>query len=387
MIEYPTAEGLPIATTENKKIDAFDVEKLFSNEQLRLSRSEIPFAAKVIAIFYLVALVFHGVLLQGLELRVMVPAAFFASSVAFAVWWFCRKKPELSKQDVLRFQLLFCLATASNALLHLWSSGEIEQTVNILLLFIFLIYLRLPVWLFALMSAVVTLAWLFIALGQAVEVDMMVHYGFGLAISNSIASLIYVNNRRLTYQGMEGFRDRLLLQRQLKLANERLSELALQDPLTGIANRRSLRSFYDKLSQRAGLAGESITVVLCDLDNFKPYNDSWGHVAGDGALVRVGQLLNDNVRGIKDLAGRLGGDEFALILSDTDAAGAQRFAERIYQHVPLRLADETEITVSMGLYSFIPNSRSGFDEVFEKADKALYKSKSMGKGQFSIESD
>jgi diguanylate cyclase (GGDEF)-like protein len=387
LVGYRTTEDLPISKEPNTTVDKLNVDKLFRDEQLRLSRSELPFAAKAISGFYFVVATSHYLLLEGIEQQVMVPAALLASFSAILVLLYHRRAATLSRSAVAKIQLLFCALTSSNALIHLWVSGDISQTINILILFVFIIYLRLPVWLFGLMLALVTLVWLAIVLNQQVEEDLLIHYGFGIAMTNAIASLIYANNHGLTYRGIVGFRERLLLQRELKQANAQLANLAMQDPLTGIANRRSLSDFYEKTSRRAAISGEYITIAVCDVDAFKAFNDAWGHVPGDDVLVRVAELLDDNIRQLKDRAGRVGGDEFALIMSDTNSDGAEKVAQRIFKNVPIEVDGGAEVTISMGLYSFVPQAGQSFAEVLDKADKALYQAKSQGKGHFHIAVD
>jgi len=109
---------------------------------------------------------------------------------------------------------------------------------------------------------------------------------------------------------------------QLSDANVRLAELSVTDPLTGLANRRALEAHVEGEWRRLARAGGSLALVMLDVDHFKPYNDSLGHLAGDECLRRVAQTLRDGLQRPADLLARYGGEEFIALLPDTDADGA-----------------------------------------------------------------
>lgn len=166
-------------------------------------------------------------------------------------------------------------------------------------------------------------------------------------------------------------------------------ELAAQDPLTGIANRRGLEAALTDLVYQA----ENVehTLVLIDLDGFKDINDTYGHRAGDHLLQVVAEVLNQQTRTI-DLAARLGGDEFALLLVGCSPREAQDKAEAIRQQILQILLPEIPqptlatttplVSVSIGISRINPSQ--GLTQSYQQADMALYAAKQNGKNQVQI---
>lgn len=171
---------------------------------------------------------------------------------------------------------------------------------------------------------------------------------------------------------------------QRKLAEERVEEMAMQDPLTGLANRRSFHLFLSKELRNNIRNRTPISLVLLDVDYFKNYNDEFGHAAGDQCLTNVGQVLLVHARRPGDLAARIGGDEFALILGSTNLAMAQEIAESVLKAIndlKIVFGDSKQVTASVGLVAVVPHEQQNEDFLFQEADKALYRAKSMGRNQ------
>ena len=168
---------------------------------------------------------------------------------------------------------------------------------------------------------------------------------------------------------------------ELERRNNMLAELAHSDELTGVKNRRRFREaleIYFSMARRQGL---QLSMVMLDVDNFKDFNDRFGHPAGDEVLKEVGQALRDNIRKHDEVA-RVGGEEFAILLPDTDANLARDMAERIRATIegnpwPLR-----PITASLGVATSEPETPSPAHLV-EQADQALYHSKRSGRNRVS----
>jgi len=166
-----------------------------------------------------------------------------------------------------------------------------------------------------------------------------------------------------------------------------LNQYAFQDFLTGLLNRRSfdiaLRQKW-KASQRNDVA---LTLILIDADYFKNYNDSYGHMAGDHVLSRLGGAIKSVARKRKDHAARIGGEEFALLLSDTEGAVAKRVAERVRitvesLSIPHNNSDVSSVvTISLGLARLVPDERTSHKMLFEMADRALYEAKRQGRNR------
>jgi diguanylate cyclase (GGDEF)-like protein len=171
---------------------------------------------------------------------------------------------------------------------------------------------------------------------------------------------------------------------QRKLAEERAEALALQDPLTGLGNRRQ---FDLSLQQeiRGSLRDQTlIGLALIDVDHFKSFNDEFGHAAGDLCLCKVGRVLQAHARRPGDLAMRIGGDEFALILRISDPENLLVIGQSILQDVrdlQMSFAGTQLITVSIGLLSLVANRQMDADALYQEVDKALYQAKIAGRDQ------
>ncbi|MBI2286465.1 MAG: diguanylate cyclase [Nitrosomonadales bacterium] len=165
----------------------------------------------------------------------------------------------------------------------------------------------------------------------------------------------------------------------------RLEKEAITDGLTGLFNHRH---FYNRLEfeiNRAARANSPLSVLILDVDNFKKYNDKYGHPKGDEVLRRCSAAIRESVRGI-DIAARYGGEEFAVILAETDKKGAIVAAENIRRAIEeLRFFDEEgdtthNVTVSIGVSSY-PADTKEMNDLVKKADDALYTAKREGKNR------
>jgi len=164
---------------------------------------------------------------------------------------------------------------------------------------------------------------------------------------------------------------------------QRLEKLAATDSLTGTLNRRALAEALEAELDRARRYGLSISILLADIDRFKPINDTRGHLAGDSVLRQVGELLRREARSV-DVVARFGGEEFVLVMPETSLHGSAIFAERLRRRVAARdFADPGEdplyLTISIGLAVF-PNERvTSADSFVALADQALYRAKNEGR--------
>lgn len=170
---------------------------------------------------------------------------------------------------------------------------------------------------------------------------------------------------------------------ELHSANERLTELSYQDPLTGVANRRRLIDAIDAEIERATLRAQPIGLIVVDVDNFKDYNDRHGHLAGDTALRAVANALASATRA-QDLIARFGGEEFACLMIDADIDAVARVAERmraLVEALPPRALgnDVSTITLSAGISSRVPTSGESAAEFLQEADAALFIAKRQGR--------
>lgn len=171
---------------------------------------------------------------------------------------------------------------------------------------------------------------------------------------------------------------------QRKLAEERVEQMAMQDPLTGLANRRAFLLSLRKEMRSSIRNRTPIGLALIDVDYFKNYNDEFGHAAGDQCLTNVGQVLLAHTRRPGDLAARIGGDEFALILANTELETARMIAESVLKAIndlKMVFGDSKQVTLSIGLLSVVPHKPQTEDYLLQQADRALYRAKSAGRNQ------
>ena len=162
-------------------------------------------------------------------------------------------------------------------------------------------------------------------------------------------------------------------------------EVARVDGITQLFNRRHFDERMKEEIDRHARYGDILSILLLDLDNFKKYNDTFGHLAGDRLLVHASELIQSAIRS-SDLAFRYGGDEFAVILPNSSTMDAFNVAERIRERVAFEMASrQIEVTVSIGVASW-PGDGATLDELCYAADMALYYAKRTGQNRTSIAS-
>ena len=172
---------------------------------------------------------------------------------------------------------------------------------------------------------------------------------------------------------------------ELKQHRDRLEKLSSMDGLTGIANRRRFDERLEREWKVATRDASVISLVMIDIDYFKLYNDSYGHIVGDECLVKVAKTLSASVRRPADMVARYGGEEFAAILPKTNSEGAVGIAETMRNRVEaLRIAHEksevaAHITVSLGVVTVLPTPHESPSYLLNAGDKALYEAKRSGR--------
>ena len=175
------------------------------------------------------------------------------------------------------------------------------------------------------------------------------------------------------------------LTRELETANTRLERLSRSDGLTGIPNRRYFDYMFKKLMASATRLSIPISLLMMDLDCFKAFNDTYGHLAGDDALKTIAESLNETIKRESDFIARYGGEEFAVVLFGTEMETAEVLGEKIRQRVEkLNIVNEASdisdrVTVSIGVAACIPETHITPDKFIYCADQALYSAKSNGK--------
>jgi diguanylate cyclase (GGDEF)-like protein len=184
--------------------------------------------------------------------------------------------------------------------------------------------------------------------------------------------------------------DLLVLNNRLAEMNRELEKLSTTDSLTGLANRRSFNEFLSREWLREQRERQPFSVIMIDIDHFKNYNDHYGHLEGDVCLQKVAWALQSALCRPGDLLARYGGEEFVAILPHTDLQGAVELAENLHQRIrELELEHQaslvsSNVTVSAGIASVIPNQNFSPSQVVAMADKALYAAKQAGRNQSAI---
>ncbi|MCC3591203.1 MAG: diguanylate cyclase [Microcoleus sp. PH2017_28_MFU_U_A] len=178
--------------------------------------------------------------------------------------------------------------------------------------------------------------------------------------------------------------------RQLETVNRALQYLATYDSLTEVRNRRFFNDYLDTEWRRLAREEAPLSLIMCDIDYFKLYNDTYGHQPGDECLRQVAQILQCSVKRSADLVARYGGEEFAVVLPNTDIEGAACVAERIAQQVRdlqilhAQSAVSEYVTLSLGVACCIPAPMSQPATLIAIADESLYRAKAAGRDRVSV---
>lgn len=179
---------------------------------------------------------------------------------------------------------------------------------------------------------------------------------------------------------------------QLQEANAQLLKLVSIDGLTGIANRRHFDEVLTREVRRCLRERQPLSLILCDIDGFKRFNDTYGHARGDDTLKRVAQAVDKTFRRAGDLAARYGGEEFAIVLPGIEARRAWLFADRLRRNiwrlaVPNAVSPVADrVTISAGVATALPDRIYGIEELIHAADTALYRAKGNGRNRVEAHS-
>jgi diguanylate cyclase (GGDEF)-like protein len=174
---------------------------------------------------------------------------------------------------------------------------------------------------------------------------------------------------------------------ELAIANEKLKALATTDELTKLDNRRSFLERIDLVWKQNHRLSLPITILMIDIDYFKKYNDSLGHLEGDKALVAIAQCIKSHAKRKTDFVARFGGEEFVCLLPFIEKDNALIFAKKLVQKVedmkiphPMGLHSKY-VTISVGVASDVPNDNKSYTQLLDEADKALYSAKDSGRNR------
>lgn len=165
-------------------------------------------------------------------------------------------------------------------------------------------------------------------------------------------------------------------EQELQQLNEMLMAQTLTDALTQVNNRRALENSLVNEWERAFRYSQPLSLLMLDVDNFKSYNDQFGHQAGDKVLQQVAEIITHEARQ-PDFVARYGGEEFVIVLPETDSEGALYIAERIRYKVEQAVWTQGAVTVSLGVASY--GSQADAEALLSQADQALYRAKQSGR--------
>jgi|SRR5450830_18709 len=207
-----------------------------------------------------------------------------------------------------------------------------------------------------------------------------------------VAMLAWLGKRLINQIKLRAEAQQKLLAAREKLVemNKTLQKMALEDSLTGVANRRQFDVTLANEFNRAKREGQWLGLLMIDVDHFKKYNDTYGHPAGDVCLQKIGKVIQMNRPG--DLSARYGGEEFAILLPNTDLKGAVNVAEKICAdvrnlNIPHGKNPTGIVTISVGAQSTVPTKNCNLMDLVSAADKALYTAKARGRDQVCSSDD
>lgn len=197
-----------------------------------------------------------------------------------------------------------------------------------------------------------------------------------------------LENKERELRGMNQDLEKMVDQRtlELKKANDRLSDLAMTDPLTKLLNRRALLAKMTEELERARRHNSVISIGIVDVDHFKSFNDMEGHLCGDEALKKVAQILTSNLRKT-DFICRWGGEEFLVVMPETKTPNAQEICNRLrtaVENTEFRgQQNNAYLTISIGLALYPKNGTDG-EALFQAADEALFEAKRLGRNRVVV---
>ncbi|PKH09600.1 sensor domain-containing diguanylate cyclase [Moritella sp. Urea-trap-13] len=232
--------------------------------------------------------------------------------------------------------------------------------------------------------------------GKAVRYERLLHLEDKEPRWYEVCKQRYVNNTNGESGILIIYRDlteRKRIEHELEQAIEKFDQLSSTDELTKIANRRTFDNKLQHYWSTHHSEVKQMSLLFCDVDSFKLYNDNYGHPMGDTVLTRIAQVMDGQVHRGADLVARYGGEEFAVILPNTDEEGAIRLASKILaaiEHLAIEHAYSKaakHVTLSIGIATMCPESESSAAQLLENADKALYLAKEHGRNQYCVYRD
>lgn len=224
----------------------------------------------------------------------------------------------------------------------------------------------------------------------AILILVLVVYMLGIIIAMQRVEACFVKSLRIQYR-MEKMAD-LLHESNCELLHEnvKLEHMALEDSLTQLYNRRYFEMYLEKEWRQATRKKTRLSLIVIDVDYFKLFNDTYGHIAGDECLKKIAETLKSSLHRSRDVIARIGGEEFVVLLPEVDEEGAlivvRSMQEKLQKAAIVHGSSPVNdyITVSVGVASTFPAEGVTALGLFKAADKALYKAKTKGRNQLVV---
>ncbi len=201
--------------------------------------------------------------------------------------------------------------------------------------------------------------------------------------SNETNFFIYIGHVLMAIAGMAGV---IIFWLLLGKEYRKIHHQTVVDALTGIANRRSFSIKIEEEYNRSQRNEVPLSVLMCDIDHFKQYNDNYGHAAGDTCLIQIAQCIKESIMRPGDFCARYGGEEFIVILPETTQKGAVKVAETILTNIrqlnlPHQQSPDKIVTLSIGIATYFNNSPKSYAALVKQADTFLYLAKQNGRNR------
>jgi diguanylate cyclase (GGDEF)-like protein len=202
---------------------------------------------------------------------------------------------------------------------------------------------------------------------------------------------LHKNVQKKNIQLQNEIEERKRVEKALEKANRELEQLASLDGLTHIANRRQFDATLAREWKRLSRDAKPLSLIICDIDFFKKYNDTYGHVSGDDCLIKVAEAITSAVHRPADMVARYGGEEFAVIIPETDLGGAVMVAEKIRKAVTELAIPHANsevapvISLSLGVTAMAPEPEKPRQTIILCADELLYQAKATGRNRVAHE--
>ena len=210
-----------------------------------------------------------------------------------------------------------------------------------------------------------------------------------IILSILILTLLFISY--LVFKSIQSSHSKLLITtKKLKKVNKKLESVSYTDTLTSLHNRRYFNFIYDKEIKRAKRSRSYITFMMLDIDYFKQYNDTYGHLEGDKALKIVADVLKESLKRPSDFVFRLGGEEFGVILSATDEKNSIKIAQDINKNLKTQKIEHKNslanqfMTISIGIVCCIADDTLDEERILSRADEMLYEAKDDGRDCFKL---